>query len=408
MSEIINHFDMIPDEDNTLNLGHSDKRWKDICLAGDLSDGTNARTVSEMVGLEDKLVDAYGDILTLSSSEGIGTLTLSGDSGVLGLQADSYVKIENFRACTDLSNANYISISCGGGSDSIAIGTESGGVTSDGTNSIAVGNGASSDGESSVAIGTATIADEESTIAIGNSATVSSGSSEAIAIGEGAVARSEGSIVIGSGAAGTAEGKSISAVAIGHNTDAFSDGSVSIGEAATVYESADGGIAIGNTATVNADHDYSIALGAYSLTTASNQLMIGESSTGTINSVVVGAAAYATLDFADIATTDKTFTFPNASGTIALVRSINAVSSTTSAGSTEATDYIYLCTGTFTITMPTAVGNSNRYTIKNVGSGTITIDTTSSQTIDGSLTATLPVQYTSLDLVSDNSNWNII
>jgi hypothetical protein len=55
-----------------------------------------------------------------------------------------------------------------------------------------------------------------------------------------------------------------------------------------------------------------------------------------------------------------------------------------------------------------AVGNNNNYVIKNVGTGVITIDTTSSQTIDGSLTAPIKVQYLSLTLISDGANWNII
>ena len=89
-------------------------------------------------------------------------------------------------------------------------------------------------------------------------------------------------------------------------------------------------------------------------------------------------------------------------------KSINTVSVNTSAGSASSTDYVYLASGTINITLPTAVGNQNLYTIKNVGTGVITVDTTSSQTIDGSLTAPIRVQYLSLTLVSDGANWNII
>lgn len=94
--------------------------------------------------------------------------------------------------------------------------------------------------------------------------------------------------------------------------------------------------------------------------------------------------------------------------TAASSRSVSSVTTTTSAGSTSRTHYIYLASGTFTITLPTAVGNDCLYTIKNVGSGTITISTTSSQTIDGSVSAALAVTNTSLDIISDNANWNII
>lgn len=101
-------------------------------------------------------------------------------------------------------------------------------------------------------------------------------------------------------------------------------------------------------------------------------------------------------------TTDRSWTI-TASG-----KSINVVSTNTSAGSASSTDYVYLASGTINITLPTAVGNQNLYTIKNVGTGTITIDTISSQTIDGSLTAPIKVQYLSLTIISDGANWNII
>jgi hypothetical protein len=89
-------------------------------------------------------------------------------------------------------------------------------------------------------------------------------------------------------------------------------------------------------------------------------------------------------------------------------KSINSVSTNTAAGSTSSTDYFYFGSGTINITLPTAVGNTNNYTIKNVGTGVITIDTTSSQAIDGSLTAPINVQYLSLTIISDGANWNII
>jgi hypothetical protein len=90
------------------------------------------------------------------------------------------------------------------------------------------------------------------------------------------------------------------------------------------------------------------------------------------------------------------------------VKSINIISTNTTAGSAVNTDYTYLASGTINVTLPTAVANTNNYYIKNIGSGTVTILTTSSQTIDGSLSAPLPVPYTSLTLVSDQSNWFIV
>jgi protein-disulfide isomerase-like protein with CxxC motif len=96
------------------------------------------------------------------------------------------------------------------------------------------------------------------------------------------------------------------------------------------------------------------------------------------------------------------------SGGSGITRSVNNVSTTTTAGSAASTDYIYLISGTTTVTLPTAVGNTNRYTLKNVDTNTVTINTTSSQTIDGSTSITLAVENTALDVISDGTNWKII
>jgi len=67
-------------------------------------------------------------------------------------------------------------------------------------------------------------------------------------------------------------------------------------------------------------------------------------------------------------------------------------------------------TGTTTITLPDATLNTlMQITIKSLdATHTITIGTTSSQTMDGSTTATISVQYLSLTFASNGSNWDII
>jgi hypothetical protein len=87
---------------------------------------------------------------------------------------------------------------------------------------------------------------------------------------------------------------------------------------------------------------------------------------------------------------------------------VNSVAVATTAANTANIKYVYLVSGAAPITLPTAVGNTNVYTIKNIGTGTVVISTTGAQTIDGSLTASLIVQYTSLTIVSDGANWYII
>ena len=97
-----------------------------------------------------------------------------------------------------------------------------------------------------------------------------------------------------------------------------------------------------------------------------------------------------------------------ASGSSGIVRNVTILSSSTiTAGTVSSTDYIYICNGTCVITLPTAVGNTNMYTIKNT-SGTDTVNTTSSQTIDGSTSIQLLVVNQSIDIISNGTNWLII
>jgi len=88
-------------------------------------------------------------------------------------------------------------------------------------------------------------------------------------------------------------------------------------------------------------------------------------------------------------------------------RTVVTTSGNTTAGSTAGTDYVYLVAGAHTITLPTAVSNTNRYTIKNGHSANITIDTTSSQTIDGTTSISIAPDE-SVDIISNNTNWRII
>ena len=69
-------------------------------------------------------------------------------------------------------------------------------------------------------------------------------------------------------------------------------------------------------------------------------------------------------------------------------------------------DNLVDCNGTFTITLPTAVGFTSEYIIKNSGNGIITISTTSSQTIDGDSTTELNEKDAAV-VRSNGSNWII-
>lgn len=112
--------------------------------------------------------------------------------------------------------------------------------------------------------------------------------------------------------------------------------------------------------------------------------------------------------------TDKKITLADLIGVIYQARSsfnqVLPIKNITSNYSVLKTDYTINCTAnSFTVTLPTAVGITGMiFNIKNSGTGVITIATTSSQTIDGGLTAILSIQYTNLTLQSTGQNWIIL
>jgi hypothetical protein len=71
--------------------------------------------------------------------------------------------------------------------------------------------------------------------------------------------------------------------------------------------------------------------------------------------------------------------------------------------------YHYSCTGTFTITLPTSgVSAGEEIRVKNMGTGTITIDPQTSN-IDGATTDyVMDIQYGAITLVSTGTHWEII
>ena len=92
---------------------------------------------------------------------------------------------------------------------------------------------------------------------------------------------------------------------------------------------------------------------------------------------------------------------------------LRAKSSNYTIGTDAGGDCIINCTGTFTVTLPTAVGNPGSggllsagklYIVKNSGVGVITLATTSAQTIDGLAPGTVAAGV-AVRLVSDGANW---
>jgi len=125
---------------------------------------------------------------------------------------------------------------------------------------------------------------------------------------------------------------------------------------------------------------------------------------------ITGAIIFAAGSGITLIPSGSTFTIATTSAGGGISRSISTITTSTSAGSVASTDYVYNgnTTANITLTLPTAVSNTNRYTIKNSNTGVLTVDTTSSQTIDGVTAYALNKQYQAIDVLSDNANWFIV
>lgn len=72
-------------------------------------------------------------------------------------------------------------------------------------------------------------------------------------------------------------------------------------------------------------------------------------------------------------------------------------------------DSIVLASGTFAVTLPSVKPSKDRLiTIKNTGSGTITVTAQSGENIDGSNTYAMASQYDTVQLISDGTDWHIV
>ena len=132
------------------------------------------------------------------------------------------------------------------------------------------------------------------------------------------------------------------------------------------------------------------------------------------NSIVLGnttlSLANATTSVGNLTLTNVTIT----SGTISGVTITSNLTTKTANYTATASDQTILgnaSTASFTVTLPTSVGISGKiYIVKKVDStaNTVTIATTSAQTIDGSASKVLSYQYDGYQLQSDGANWVII
>ena len=88
-------------------------------------------------------------------------------------------------------------------------------------------------------------------------------------------------------------------------------------------------------------------------------------------------------------------------------RNISTVSVSSVVAAVTSTDYVVIASAGVLLTLPTAVSNTNLYTIKNTAASSVMVAANGVETIDGSANITLTTQYTAVDLISDNANWHV-
>ena len=120
------------------------------------------------------------------------------------------------------------------------------------------------------------------------------------------------------------------------------------------------------------------------------------------------------LKLEDAGTGELSFDTPAGGGSRATVTSITAASytigTTDSAIGASELERVYTCSSSAsTVNLPSSSGLTGfKLQIKNLLSSTITIDPDGSETIDTASTFDLSVQYSSVTLLSDGSNWIIV
>lgn len=140
------------------------------------------------------------------------------------------------------------------------------------------------------------------------------------------------------------------------------------------------------------------------------QILVGgnPSTLGKYTDINIKAGTNMTITYSNNETTKRTdITFASSGGSSSVggtVRSINTVSTSQAMGSVAGTDYVYLATAGVKLDLPPASGNTNLYTVKNVSNSSVLVTGTIDDDVNGII---MPIKYTSVDLISNDTNFNI-
>lgn len=99
-------------------------------------------------------------------------------------------------------------------------------------------------------------------------------------------------------------------------------------------------------------------------------------------------------------------TISTGGGGSGITRVSSTISVSSTFGASSQTDYVAFANVGIALTLPTAVGNGNLYTVKNVSNSSVVV--ISSQGIDDSPSALMPSNYESLSFISNSSIWGVV
>lgn len=153
--------------------------------------------------------------------------------------------------------------------------------------------------------------------------------------------------------------------------------------------------------TTDSNGEFSVDLYVPDTGTAIYEIVVSEGGYRLIFNLGSGS----TIDLSELVILDTISVDPNY---ITELTSLTITNATANYAITSADEYIR-CDGTFTVTLPPATGSGEVYFIANVGTGTITVAVTGSDTVNGTTPLTIPTMTIAyyVDAVAGNwdSNW---
>lgn len=91
-----------------------------------------------------------------------------------------------------------------------------------------------------------------------------------------------------------------------------------------------------------------------------------------------------------------------------IARSVSVLSVSSTLASATSTDYVFFPNVGIQLTLPTAISNSNLYTVKNIATSSVRVVAATGEDIDGSSAVLMPTQYESLSFISNGSVFGVI